>query len=700
VTDVWAAFRIPAEPQSQQTDPWAAFRVPGPTASTIPQQSYIEGLGRQALQGVSLGFGDELVAAGKTQGLSGLETYLASINPGAALVAGGKALYNAATGAKTPTYDEALARERELNKEFSTENPIASTVAQIAGSVPTAAIPLGTLPRGAGMARQMLLGAGQGAAMGAATGFGVGEGGVENRLGSAAVGAGVGAGIGAALPPAIGAVSGIAGRFVNQARGTEPAAQLYLADRLIKSGVSPADIATDLARGRAAKKFSGGDASLPETIADVTPTTQRVLRGIKVGGDADDIIEPVLSRRQGGDVSFAKNAPDSQYSRLTEDLRLALKEPGEAVGDRLTKLKHRQSKEAQVNYKAAFNQPDPFDVTPVLTAYSLEAMNLVDPKQRAILNRAMRYFDPQGGTGKGANFGAATLERFDKGKQALDDLIESAAAQNQYGNANNLGRLLTRMKHDLLDAVHAPNAKGDPTANAAYFKARQSYATAAELRQAAKDGASYAKGGLELTEREWRGMSEAEKSMFRAAWRNATVKGMGDKVAGPTADFTTKLRTPNTMEEIRQIMPPTAGKSAQFPGGNREKLAEIIKREARMSDTARKILGNSSTAEKAIDAIDIGKMAKGLRYISEKGGAINAATSALSDALERMTAMRGDRARYLAKKLLSSDEAEITAFLDDVQRIYGSRAVRAVRSAVDDLITKSAAAAGSRESLE
>jgi len=179
-------------------------------------------------------------------------------------------------------------------------------------------------------------------------------------------------------------------------------------------------------------------------------------------------------------------------------------------------------------------------------------------------------------------------------------------------------------------------------------------------------------------------MSEAEKSAARAAWLHTTKQGMGGKAAGPTTDFTGELRKPNTADDLRLILPPVAGASERFPGGNREKLTELLKRETRISDTSRKVLGNSSTAEKAVDAVDIGRLARVSRYIGNSTGAVQAAAASLADALERMSAIKGERARYLAQKLLTTDQNEQREFLRQVRRTYGANTVRKINTVASD----------------
>lgn len=123
------------------------------------------GMLRSAMQGLTMGFGDELVAGGvaAARQLTGDERAFPEI------------------------YGEELQRERGRIGEFRETNPVLATTSEIAGGI---AAPLGT-------ARTVGQGAMIGAGAGAAYGFGTGEGGIENRATGAATGGVLGALLGA-----------------------------------------------------------------------------------------------------------------------------------------------------------------------------------------------------------------------------------------------------------------------------------------------------------------------------------------------------------------------------------------------------------------------------------------------------------------------------------------------------------------------
>lgn len=640
-------------------------------------------------QGVLLGFGDEIIGAARS---------LASGRP----------------------YSELRDEERDAVDRFRKQNPKTAFGAELAGGLLTPG--LGTaaaVAKAPTLLGKMTRAAPVGYGFGLAGGVGASESEDPMQMLKEGHGSGVtGAMIAPALP--------VAGRIIGNAlqkgdtavqniANKETSAKLYLADKLRSHGTSEAAIGDDLLRGQRAADFYVGktpdqvaeeallkgrsdpevlkqikatqtrqanmQAPLPETIADVAPVTQRTLRGIKVGGEADDIIEPFLAQRQAGNIDFSKGADQGgQFSRLGDQLRLSMKLKDEDLADKLSVLTGKRSAEADKLFDAARKGSQPFNLSKTLERYNLLAADMADPRQANVLRRAVAMFDQAGTAGEKlkGQFPIDNVKRFQNAKEALDDLISSKAIQE----AGYLRKTLTGLKHDMMDDVFANGG------NQAYRTALDRYASKSELLNAAKLGEGFARGTEEVTDKMFRSLSEGEKTMFRAAWLRTTQRDMGGKSAGPTTDFTQELRKPNTASDLRTILPPIAGKSADFPGGNRERFGELLKRETRMSDTSKKVLGNSSSAEKAADAIDIGRIARVTRYIKDTGGLVQAAAASLSDALEKMSAIKGERARYLATKLLDPDPAKQQAFLREVEKTYGANTVRRINDTFSNWIVR------------
>lgn len=624
---------------------------------------YLTDLARVAGQGAALGFGDEITAGVRS-------------------------------AVTDTTYDEALAQERAGIERFRDKNPGVALATELAAGIAVPGLGAGRAVAQAGTTLgRAAVGAKYGAGFGTVGGFGVGEGDFGQRAETAVEGLKWGAGIGAGLPtaaaalrPAVTIPTNAMSRAVRTVRDDEEAARLYFADRLRQAGATEVDVARDLQRGQRTRQFNSRSvAELPEAIADTMPATQRMLRGIKVGGDADDIVIPALESRQAGSIDFARGAESGgQYQRVYDDLRRALDVSTTPLKTDIEKISSRRALAANQNFTAARAASEPFDLGATLTAYSLEAQNLRHPAQRAKLVEAIRLFDQRGNIPnfsqmgqsaaqqKATSFGVTNVDRFQSAKEALDDLIVSQVVREQ----PNLKRLLTRMKHDLMNDV-AGGDRTRPIKNAKYFEALQDYASRSELLEAVDVGRKLARETESITPAEWKQFSRAEQKIIRKAYLSTLRGSAGRKTQGPSTDYTGVLRTPNVQENLRVMLPPRAGQSADFPGGTRERLAELATREQRTTKTNQMVLGNSTTAEKAVDAIDVGRMARVARYIRENGGPIQAAITAVSDQLEQFGAIKGRRARYLARKLLSTNPAEQAEFLMAVRRTYGaSRAAR------------------------
>jgi len=144
---------------------------------------YVDNLARQAANGITFGYGDEITSAldAATHGLFGRGA------PGENF---------------SDRYSQNLAATRGQDKAFAEQNPIAAGTANIAGNIATS---VAALPAAATAVGPSLLGnaakmAAVGGGLGAAQGFGEGEGGFGERAGNAVVQGGFGAAAGAALP--------------------------------------------------------------------------------------------------------------------------------------------------------------------------------------------------------------------------------------------------------------------------------------------------------------------------------------------------------------------------------------------------------------------------------------------------------------------------------------------------------------------
>jgi len=169
----------------------------------VPPANPAEGQGSMLdsiANGVTLGFGDEAAGA-----IGGALDWM-GFGP-----EGSKGTFQGG-------YDRVTGNVRNAVKDYQTRHPVAATVAEVAGSLPTMMlVPGGTAMKGLSLAGKVARGAASGAAVGGLQGFGNAEGGVQNRLEGAAEGAGTGAVVGAALPAVGRGVARVVGKRVGKA---------------------------------------------------------------------------------------------------------------------------------------------------------------------------------------------------------------------------------------------------------------------------------------------------------------------------------------------------------------------------------------------------------------------------------------------------------------------------------------------------
>ena len=301
---------------------------------------------RTALQGFTLGHGDEILAWLRAKAEGG-------------------------------SYEQKRKEEREAVKRFGKEHGPGATATEIAGGLALPFGPMAKLFQGATTVGKVA----KAVPLGYGTGFVSGVGASEKESAGELVEAGHDTGkVGAVIAPAVPVVGQLLGGATRKADtaaqsalNAEKGAQLYLADKLRAAGLTEAQIIAELERGLAAASFYAGkapgqvaeemllagkaddeilrrikatqtaqanaQAPLPETIADVAPALQRTVRGIKVGGDADHVVEPFLAGRQAGAIDFTKGAEaGGQHARLSEQTRLALRVSDDALPDKLEKM--------------------------------------------------------------------------------------------------------------------------------------------------------------------------------------------------------------------------------------------------------------------------------------------------------------------------------------------------------------------------
>lgn len=658
MTDRWweSAPTVVEATAAPENDWWSSAEIASPAKR---DQSFVKGLARTALgQGMAFGLGDELTAA-----------------------------YRALAGGED--YSTALEDERAKIRQFRDENPVISTIGEIGGAMATPGLGLlsGAIRPAASLAGRVWQGAKIGAGLGGAYGFTSAEGGdgdiidqAANRLSGSAKGAVAGGIIGGAVPAAGSVVGGLiqnardalSPTVVRARHGIEEAADEIFANRMRRAGVTPQEIANDLANGQAATKFRNSQASLPEMIVDAHPSMQALGGSVyRAGNDAQRIAGETLAERQGGNPAqglFGRakttDEPTNQYERIVDTFKRAFGVKSKDFDRQTAAIKNEQSVLGNESYRRAFENHDDFvePLTNTLTAWELRVRDEPGKPEQKALQAALDLFRrPADYASMGrVPFPIDTLKRFDAAKRSLDGMI------GETQNAN-VKRLLTQFKNDTLDAIHGGD-RTNPTLNRAYSEARNEWGSRAELLEALDMGRRYlADKSGEVTAQDFRALTRPQQAMFRLGVAKSLEPLLGSKAIGPNADFTNVLRKPAIYSKLRDIVP--QGETAQ-------KLNELIGRERRMSETAAKVTGNSATAERlAADREFAGRDLIGSavdRYRATPS-LVNLGLDVLSSAAERAFGFKDDMASALARRLFEADPGEQQVILQRIGQRLGKQ---------------------------
>ena len=253
------------------------------------------------------------------------------------------------------------------------------------------------------------------------------------------------------------------------------------------------------------------------------------------------------------------------------------------------------------------------------------------------------------------------LREFDSGKQALDDLIGDHLGKNS-------GRLLQRMKRELLEAVDALQANG---VGRLYANARATYARGARDRDILDEFKTAFKDDADDVLRRYDALSDDERKLAELG----IVWGIEAQNLGRSAarDVTTAFDTNNAMRVIAAI-----GRRQRAGRGDSEDvmraLGTLVEGEQEMiRGTARTVAGGSMTDRNLQDALAMGVMEiaqnvqswsniwRGSTSMFDLGQRI---TTVL---LDRAFGMSADRARELSRMLLTANPDEITTIIGRLQ---------------------------------
>jgi hypothetical protein len=443
----------------------------------------LPGIVNEALQGASMGFSDEAIAALR-----------AGLNP-------------------KQSYEDFLKAEREGMRQYQEQNPITSTVANLggalapamftggAGAVPAVSRTVG--PRLAGMLFGQAPSVGRMTATGAGAGAVSAVGTSEKPITEAPSEAALGAVTGGATAGALGLlgqyVAMPAYRQIKRMMGfgdTNQMADRLIVDALRKDGVDPNQA---LARLQGMQR---GEA----TLADVGENTAALLRRVSANaGQARQETQTFLSNRA------AERAP-----RISDDLRTLMSGSQDFYTD-VTDLIAKRRADADPLYKAAWAN------APVITpqnAPDIWAMRGY-PSFKAAMEKGI---DRMRDRGLPLNSPGNIFRALHETKIALDDMITNNMKEGHKNQAGILLDLKERLLRDM-DNVSGP-----------YKIARQAYAGDSEMLTAMNEGRNiYTMEELKLRDFMQRFSKNAsEYDSFRAGIAQAMLERV--RAGGPNAD--------------------------------------------------------------------------------------------------------------------------------------------------------------------
>ena len=272
---------------------------------------------RSILQGLTLGYGDEAVAAGA-----------ATVDP----------LIHGSGGTWKDRYEAYRGRERGRMAAGRQDSPITSIGGEVAG----AALPVvltGGMTGGSTVLGRMAAGAGTGAAQGGIMGFGAGEGGLGNRLEGAAYGAGLGGTVGA-LAPAFGGAAGAGTRHIASGGAARELGVSRPAYNILSRTMSADDSLTGQGAQRMAAVGPGA------MLADAGPNARSIL---------DTVIQ-----RSGPAAQVARDAVEGRASQASGQIAGAMDStfgPARGVATVERELRVGSAPARRSAYDAAYEKP-------------------------------------------------------------------------------------------------------------------------------------------------------------------------------------------------------------------------------------------------------------------------------------------------------------------------------------------------------
>lgn len=612
-----------------------------------PDRGTLDATARGVAQGFTANFGDEIRGLVEASGANPDDP--ASLSK---LISGALKYWTGDADAKK-RYDDAVKRERELNKTAEEQHPIASTVGNIGGAV---ILPIGAGAGAATLGGRMAAGAGTGAVLGGAAGAGEGQG-VADTLSRAAVGTAAGGALGGVAPAVIeGAVRGaraVATPVANAIRGIRDV-DSEAARRVVSAlerdvGADPQAVSR-LTPGEFAASVQGGG---PATLMDIGGDTTRALARSAANTSPEG--RAVMNRT-------INDRFEGQAGRVTDWLRHTFHFPdAQAQQDALEQTARTVNR---ANYARSMREGDREIFSPELDRL-MGSPAVVDAMRRASVSGKDRAITQ----GLGAMRQGVTVENgvvnftrgpngvptypnlafWDATKKELDDAANAAARGGRNSEASTLRDLARTLRGELDDAVPS------------YQTARAGAAHFFDAENALEAGQNFVGKNMSSADarRALSQMSPQERQLFQDGFVSRYIETL-NQVGDRRSILNQISGSPAAREKLRVAL-----------GTQRADELEAGLRVEGIMDLARNaVQGNSTTArqlaELGLAGGTYGISGGGLNPFTDPGAVVNAAL--VYGAARGKSAINERLSRRVAEMLVSNDPRVITRGVQTIAR--------------------------------
>ncbi len=553
VVEAYKAARAGAPAAAPQSAPKAP---PGPDVDST-WGTYAGNLARQAAQGLSFNFGDEIAA-------------------------GARSLFG------DETYDQALADERAKIEEFARRNPGASLTANFGGAL-AGGLGAGLAVRGAAKAGNALAGralgwgtsnpikagATAGTASGAVGGFGEGEGtdtedGLGNRLEGALKGGVLGAGLGTVAGAASAAIPGVTKAFKQYVTKDEDAvrqaAEREVAKAITRSGKTPEQLV-----GRATEDAGLGVPSALMNADDELTKLGEIVVG-KGGAGAKSLEDTVKAQRANAPQrtigNLEKGITDADFYGSQDDILRQLRETGRQHYDNAPWMSEEVTDPRILKFLDSSYGRDAFNRARSIIEKEKLALEMEGKDASHLVLKDLFEFEPDGVTIKGIREGVRPdMRTLDLVRRGLRDAVDSgfkgdsSIGKAQAGALADVEKVYSRSLDDLSEGYKAARAK---------------YRGDAEVRDALEMGQKdFLQMDPDGMQRALKGMSEAELEAFRVG----AMKTIRDRVFGAVDNADPTKKAGQNVAYMREKLKMLVGdeQKADLMMAALQREAEVIK---------------------------------------------------------------------------------------------------------------------------